>query len=181
MRQLIKLASNLIERLSWLASALSGLILCLVIFLVVYGVILRYVFRNPAAWSIELPSFLFMAILAGGLAYVHRMRGHIGVELLVIHFSERKQRVFAILGSIMIMIYAGFIAWGGWQKAFDHLHHGEHSAAAGIPLFAVQIVLPIGLFLLILQALVEIGKDVARVRAKRAITDGEKTTVSERG
>jgi len=180
MRRFARLVSNWIERLSWLGATLAGVILVVVVFLVIYGVLLRYVFRTPGAWSIELPSFMFLAITALALAYVHRLRGHIGVELLVMRLPQRIQRVLSIVGSIALLIYAGFIAWAGWLKAWDHLQHGERSVAIGVPLFAVQIILPIALLLLCLQALVEISKEVTELRAKRAMTDNQETTVSER-
>jgi len=159
---------------------LGGFFLVFVIFFILYGVLLRYVFRSPTAWSIDLPSYLFLAIVALALAYVHRLRGHIGVEIVVMRLPQRAQRILSIVGSIVLLTFAVFAAWAGWLKAWDHLQHGELSIATGIPLFAVQVILPIGFFLLFLQALVEIGRDIAELKGKRTIDEEKEAALSER-
>ena len=178
MRRFARLAGNTIDYLSGAGAAVAGIGLFAVMLFILYGVVMRYVFRNPTAWSIEFPSYMFLLIIALTLAYVHRGRGHIGVELLVIRLPERVRRGLFIIGSIVLIIYAGIMAWGGWLKALDHLLHGERSVAMGLPLFAVQIVLPIGLILLCLQALVEISKGMAGRKTQETVVDNKDTKVS---
>ncbi len=149
----------------------AGVSLLLVVFLVVYGVILRYAFRSPASWSIELPTFLFLIIVAFGLAYVHRLRGHIGVDIVVTRLSRRARTVLGMVGSLSVLIYAGIVAWASCVKAWHHVQYGERSDVLGIPLGTLQAVLAIGLLLFCLQALAEIKKDMAKLRAKRGRTD----------
>ena len=60
----------------WLCVVLVGV--------VVYGVILRYVFNSPTMWAYETSIMLGTTIYVLGWAYVHRHGGHIRVEVFYI-------------------------------------------------------------------------------------------------
>ncbi|MDO8567387.1 MAG: TRAP transporter small permease [Dehalococcoidales bacterium] len=165
MAKLAKSVAAVIEKLSWAGAMLTGLSLLFVVFYILYSVVMRYVFRSPTIGSIELPGFIFLGVVAITLAYVHRIRGHVGVELLAMKLSWRNRRVLDIIGSVSLIIYGAFLAWGSWLKALDHMKSNEHSTALGVPLVYVQMLVVIGMLLLCLQALVEIGKEVAALRA----------------
>lgn len=178
MEKFARLVVSSIERLSVAGAALAGLSLFVVVFFVLYGVVMRYVFRSPTAWAIEFPSFMFLLVIAMTLAYVHRGRGHIGVELLAHKMPPVVQRFLFIVGSVILIVYAAIMTWGGLLKAWDHLQHGERSLEMEIPLVAVQMALPIGLLLLCLQAVVEIGKEVAALKAEKTVAENNGSTTS---
>ncbi|MFC1980970.1 TRAP transporter small permease [Chloroflexota bacterium] len=91
---------------------------------------------------------------------------HIGVEILSSRLPARGRKMLEIVGSIALLVYAGFIIWASWGKTLDHLQYGERSIAIGIPLFTVQLIVAIALLLLCLQALVNISKDIAKLGAR---------------
>ncbi len=165
MRRSLKSVTEVVDRMSWVSAMLSGLALLVVVVFVVYGVLLRYVFRSPASWAIELPSYMFLAITALGLAYVQRHRGHIGVEILTMRLSQKAQSILTVCGFALFSIYAGFSVWAGWLKAWEHMVYNERSLSMGVPLFAVQLIIPIAFSLLCLQSLAELGKELAKLRS----------------
>lgn len=167
-----KSLTGLIDRLSWGAAMSGGLLMLVMVLTVVYGVIMRYVFRAPVAWSIDLPTFLFLIVTASGLAYVQRARGHIGVEILTARMPRKAQKTLEIVSSAAIIVFSAFILRASWVKALDHLEHNERTTAAGIPLFAMQLVFSLAMLLLCFQAIVEISRDIKKLRGS-GVSHGE--------
>ncbi len=57
---MIKLYSKFLDLLEWVEKAILAVSVFVMVIIMVYQVILRYVFSNPNAWSEELARYLFI-------------------------------------------------------------------------------------------------------------------------
>ena len=95
----------------WLCVVLVGV--------VVYGVILRYVFNSPTMWAYETSIMLGTTIYVLGWAYVHRHGGHIRVDVFYMRLSLRGRAIIDVVGDllccfplIILLIYISAV-WAG--------------------------------------------------------------------
>ena len=150
-----------INGLSELLVRIAGLALFTMMLLVCYGVIMRYVFKSPVAWVNEVARFSFIVIVAFGLAYALQQGAHVATEFFVNVLSARTKKWLYLFSMALFLIYAVIACWAGWQITSTAYVKGLRSDEAEIPLVIIRAFIPIGFFVLVLQAVVEIRKLLA--------------------
>lgn len=79
------------------------LIAFVVLFVVfVYQVFMRYVIRNPQAWTTEIEQGCFLWLVMLGACYCQRMKGHVTFTLLYDNLGVKGKAFTAMLGNILI-------------------------------------------------------------------------------
>ena len=129
--------------------------------LVLSEVIRRYVFNSPTVWGTELTQLTFglYSVLAGG--YILRWGGHVHVDILYDRFSPRLKALADILTSMLFFAFAGMLLIYGGILAWDSISIWERSASAwGQPLWPFKLMIPVGAFLILLQGIVKLIRDV---------------------
>lgn len=162
---------RLVRGIEWLSSALAvigGVVLTVMVFLVAYGVIMRYLFHTPKAWVNELVALMYLPVVALGIAYALKMKAHVRVDLLLSRLPRKVEHVLNVITMPLFLLYASLIVWAGWLRASRALASGMHSVDARIPFFPIWILLPIGAGVLVLQGLVELGRNIAALRGGSA-------------
>jgi len=87
----------------WTAKVISWF--CVVLILVlVFDVVERYVFGGATVWAYETATMLGATIYIMGWSYVHRMREHIRVDIFYVHLSLRKQVIIDIVGTLLFLL-----------------------------------------------------------------------------
>lgn len=124
-------------------------------FIVSYEVVMRYIFNHPTIWALEVNQSLLCiyAALAGG--YTLLRRGHVNVEIVYSRFGMRTRMVIDILTSFLFFGFIIVLLWQTWDMAFDSMMLGERSESLlGLPLYPAKISIVIGVLLILLQGLV---------------------------
>ncbi len=97
-------------------------IICICLFSVIvaclsYAVVMRYVFHQPPAWSMELSRYLFLWMVIFGATLVTREQSHIQITFLV-NFLPPKVRLIwlnvlrlMMIGFCWVMIQQGLIIY----------------------------------------------------------------------
>lgn len=108
------------------------LIVCLTC-VMLYEVLLRYVFEAPTLWANELSLWIagFIFLCAG--LYAMQQRSHIRIFLLYDVCPRWLQRVFDCISSLLIVVFAFFLIYGGYGEALDKLHRWETFGTAFDP------------------------------------------------
>ncbi|MBS7699444.1 MULTISPECIES: TRAP transporter small permease [unclassified Chelatococcus] len=97
--------------LMWpLEEIVAGVSMVIVVGSVVWGVITRYIFPQPAAWSYEVATIAFAYVVFFGAAAGVRYRLHSDIDVLVVMFPERWQRVVAIFNFWLLAAFFAFLA-----------------------------------------------------------------------
>lgn len=99
----------------------------------IYEVVLRYVFEAPTLWANELSLWLagFIFLCAG--LYAMQQRSHIRIFLLYDICPRWLQRTFDCISTLLIVVFAFFLIYGGYGEAFDKLHRWETFGTAFDP------------------------------------------------
>ncbi len=147
-----RLIETLVDRLNLIIGGLSGFLILIIGFIVTYEVIMRYFFRAPTTWVLEISIYLCIGsiFLAGG--YALREKAHIQVDLVTSRLSYRNQVLFQLIGFILAVIYCSVLVWKGAGLAIGAIVLREVSPTVlNVPMVIPRSFIPIGGFLLILE------------------------------
>ena len=125
----------------------EGLIAFLLTFMTLISftqVVARYVFNFSFVWALELVTYLFAFLIFLGMSYGVRVGGHIGVDALVKSLAPAKARVVGILATILCMVYAVIVFYGGWIYVAKMVEIGIMAEDIPIPQWVPRLILPFG-------------------------------------
>jgi TRAP-type mannitol/chloroaromatic compound transport system permease small subunit len=160
--------NDFLSKILWI-----GILLTFVI--IFYEVISRYFFNRPNVWTNELSQYVFAAyaVLCGG--YLLRTKRHVNVEILYNRFSPKGKIIANIVTFPVFLMFTGAMLILGASFAWDSLSRFEHSQSAwNPPVYPVKMLLPIGAFLLLVQGIVELIRDIRQLRSGgKGATEGK--------
>jgi TRAP-type C4-dicarboxylate transport system permease small subunit len=109
---------TVIDRISLAISRVTMFLVAVIVAIIAYEVVMRYFFQRPTLWVNELSLWLGgMSYLFAGL-YAMERRAHIRITALYDHVPRNLQRVFDIIATLCIVVFALGVAIGGWPSAW---------------------------------------------------------------
>ena len=121
------------DRLSVAISRVAMFLIALIVVIMFYEVVMRYVFEKPTLWVNEMSLWTAGGVyLLAGL-YVMQQRGHIRIFILYDMVSRNWQRAFDTLSTVLIVLFAAAIFWGGFNEAWAKLMRWETFGTAWDP------------------------------------------------
>ena len=131
--------------------------------LTIVSVILRYGFNTGLFWAQEAVIYLIIFSTFVGAVVTLRHDEHVNVDILPVLFGERGKWFFALLGSVMTLLYCAIIGGYSWLLITEPAAQSTTTPALNFPLWFVELALPIGLTLMFIRSL-EIVYRTARGR-----------------
>ena len=124
-----------------------------------FGAAYRLYAENSNALS-DTTWYMFAAIVMLGGAWTLKVNAHVRVDLVYGAVSERTRTWIDLCGGLFFLVpLCVLLIWFTWGWAWTSLITQEASAnAGGLPQWPAKILLPIGFFILLLQAIAEIIK-----------------------
>jgi TRAP-type C4-dicarboxylate transport system permease small subunit len=110
-------------------------VLAMMMLLTASDVTLRYVFNRPIIGSYDLTEYMMAIVVAFGLAYCALLKGHVRVDLIVSHFSQRVQAAIDSITSLLGVILFSIITWQSFVYAELMFGSGLKSTVLLIPRF----------------------------------------------
>jgi TRAP-type mannitol/chloroaromatic compound transport system permease small subunit len=125
--------------------------------------ILRYTFSMGSNAWLELQWYLFAFVVLFGAANTLRENGHVRVDLVYGHLTQRAQVWLDLVClGIFLMPATLLLAWMSWPLFFESWSVGEVSGnAGGLIRWPVKLLLPVGFSILALQGVAEMVRRAA--------------------
>ncbi len=161
---------KIIELISETTGKLASFLILASIFTVLYEVFMRYVLSMSQSWTFEMSTFLFgiSFVLAG--AYALKQGSHVTIDIISMRLSPRTKALLDVITSILFFAFIIVLIWKGWEFAWRALMLGERTDSAWAPLrWPVKIVIPIGAFLMLLQGIVKLVRDILILARKKEL------------
>jgi len=139
--------------------------------LVLTEVIRRYFFNSPTVWGNELTQLTFgvYVVVCGG--YILRWGGHVNVDILYGRFSIKGRAIIDMITFSLFLMFCGMMLAYGGSLAWESLSTFEHSQSAwNPPLYPVKLMIPTGAFLLLLQGIAKLVRDILTLLTAEKIT-----------
>lgn len=128
---------------------------------------MRYFVHVPTVWSLELSEFVFGAYFFIGGAYTLLHDRHIRMDAFYSRWSIKRRAVVDAITFSIIAVYIIFFFVGGIGNSIFSLRFNMVSQSAwGPPMAPIRIIVTVGVFFMLLMAIVRFIRDVAVVRGK---------------
>ena len=103
----------MLKRIDIFCKLLLAILMSLLVMVVFFQVLNRFLFHVSAAWTEEMGRFVFIWTSVIGTALAVNQRAHIGLTIIVNLFPDRIKKLFLILAEIiMIGFYSFLVFWG---------------------------------------------------------------------
>ncbi|WP_374400626.1 TRAP transporter small permease subunit [Niveibacterium sp.] len=125
--------------------------------------VVRKLFNMSSNSLLEIQWYLFSGVFLLCAAFALQKNAHVRIDVIYGKFSKRTQMWVDIFGTVLFLFPMAFIILKlSWPVFMTSLQSGETSAnAGGLKLWPARLILPVGVFLLILQGFSEIFKRLA--------------------
>lgn len=125
------------------------------------------VFFLPSNWTVEMAQFVMVAYFALGGAYTLKEGDHVRMDLLYSGFTMRGKNRIDLFTSVVLIGFLVMLQIGGISSLIYSIQYGEKSFSAWAPvMWPIKVVLNIGIFLTLLQAVAIFFKDWASLRGE---------------
>jgi TRAP-type mannitol/chloroaromatic compound transport system permease small subunit len=126
----------------------------------------RKIFNFSSNAFLEIQWYLFSAVFLFLAGYTLKNNEHVRIDIVTGRLSARVRAWIDILGTLFFLLpMAILIMWLSWPLFMDSWERHEVSTnAGGLIIWPARLMVPIGFFLLIVQAISELIKRIAFLR-----------------
>ncbi|GGH20111.1 TRAP-type mannitol/chloroaromatic compound transport system, small permease component [Cribrihabitans marinus] len=127
------------------------------------------VFFVPSLWTLEMAQFAMVAYFMLGGPYSIQMGSNVRMDLLYGEWSDRRKAQVDAFTVLFLIVYLVILLWGGWDSLmYSFQYGGERSSSVWRPyLWPIKSIMVLGIFLMLLQAISELCKDILRIRGDK--------------
>lgn len=128
---------------------------------------LTNILRQNAIWTLEMAQFTMVAYYMLGGPYSLQLDSNVRMDLLYHRWSDRTRAWVDAFSIFALMFYLCVLLYGGIESTSYSLEYGERSPTAWRPYIApIKIIMDVGIFLMLVQAVSIFIKDVAKLRGE---------------
>jgi TRAP-type mannitol/chloroaromatic compound transport system permease small subunit len=130
----------------------------------------RTFFNVPFDWTMEMAQFTMAAYYLLGGGYSMQLKAHVRMDVLYERWSEKKRAGVDVITSGFLIFYLVILLYGGLSSTLYSLQYGQRNYSSwGPPMAPIKIIMVIGIFLMLLQAVAVFFKDLAKARGKELV------------
>ena len=138
------------------------------IFVVMYEVVLRRLFNRPTTWAFEMTVYFYGAHYMFGMGVTYLFDRHVRIDIIALQFPQKVQLWLRILTFIFIFLpFVGALTYASISYAAHSWAVWEHSWSAWKPpLYPYKTVMPVTLFLLLVQGVATFIRDIYKLKGE---------------
>jgi TRAP-type C4-dicarboxylate transport system permease small subunit len=138
-----------------------------------YAVAMRYFANAPQAWVDKAVGWLVVAMVMFAMPAAQFTGEHVAVDTLYERTRGGARRALAAFGLLWVAATAAIMVWEGWAMVAFARMTGMMTELHPIPLWWIQVLVPIGFALMLAVALVQL------VRVARGLDAGDAAAADE--
>jgi len=133
--------------------------------ILMWSTLSKQLFVVPAFWTLEVAQFVLVAYYLVGGAYSIQLGSNVRMDLFYGNWSDRRKSWVDSFTVLFLIFYLGVLLYGGIDSTLYALQYNERSPSLWRPvMWPVKTIMCIGILLMLLQAISELIKDIARLR-----------------
>ncbi len=167
MPQIAKHYVRIVDRVNYFIGRIMMYSIFFLIGVLMYSIIAKQAFLIPPFWTLEVAQFTLVAYYLLGGAYSIQLGANVRMDLFYAEWSDRKKAWMDCFTVLFLLFYLGVMLFGGVESMMYSFKYQQHSASMWRPLiWPIKAVMNTGLFLMLLQAISELIKDIATLRGE---------------
>ncbi len=124
-------------------------------------------FLLPSLWTLEMAQFALTAYYLLGGAYSIQLGSNVRMDLIYGGWTDRQKAWVDAFSVFALIFYLGVLLYGALTSTGYALEYGERSYSSWRPYMApIKIIMCVGILMMLLQAIAEFFKDIARIRGE---------------
>lgn len=156
---------NRIQAANRLFCNLAGVMVGILSVVILYDVVMRYVLKRSMDWAVDFGELAMLLLVYLPSALLLQERRHVFVELIVERLSGRRRAVLDVLNSLFVLGFSALLAWQSIVTLFDVYQRGNVTMVGKLPVYPATVFFVLGALLLMLQGLMNLVQDIARIGA----------------
>lgn len=154
---------NAVDRAAYSFGLLAAFLLFLLCPIAIYEVVSRKI-GYPSSWVFQVLVYIQLFMIWFGIAYTQKRKGHVSVDLVTMHLSEKMQTISSAASSFTCAILSAILTWQGFKMVLcnysaclmtvDEIHH---------PVYWIQIPVVLGSFLLLLVFIRQLSSEINKI------------------
>jgi len=133
-----------------------------------YSIIAKQAFTIPPFWTLEVAQFTLVAYYLLGGAYSIQLGANVRMDLFYSEWSDRKKAWVDSITVLLLIFYLGVMLFGGVESLLYSVKYNQHSASMWRPaIWPIKAIMCTGIFMMLLQAISELIKDIATLRGEQ--------------
>jgi TRAP-type mannitol/chloroaromatic compound transport system permease small subunit len=163
-----------VDRFSVIIGKSCKYLILVILGIMLFEIISRYLFNSPTEWVVELSSYMFGVYFFLSGAYTLIRKQHVRMDILYIKWSRKVRKIADIVTFPLFAVYLGLFIYGGIGNIQYSLRNHEISNSLWGPQLApIKIVIIIGTMLLLIQGIAILIRDIFIVFNKELPSVGE--------
>ncbi len=136
---------------------------------VMFGVLLwssiSKTFFLPSLWTLEIAQFVMVGYYILGGPYSMQLGAHVRMDLFYGDWKPATKSKVDVFTILLLIFYLGVLLYGAIDSTTYAFKYNERSPTAWRPvLWPIKVFICLGFFLMLLQAISEFFKDIAKLR-----------------
>jgi TRAP-type mannitol/chloroaromatic compound transport system permease small subunit len=132
-----------------------------------YEVFVRYALRDPTSWAFDLSYLMYGGLFFMAGAYTLARGGHVRADMFYRKWSSRTQALVEFVLYLLFFfpgILALVVAGGAYGLESLRLREVSVNSPAGVPIWPLKMMIPVGAALLALQGVAEVLRCIVCLR-----------------
>ena len=157
----------MIDKLNSIVAKVSAFTLFVLVLLVVYDAVMRYLFQSGSIALQELEWHLFDVVVLLGIGYTLQRNLHVRVDIFYERFSKRTRSMVNLFALVCFVLpFSLLIIYIGYDFVLLSYEQMEGSSnPGGLPYrFIIKSLMPFTFILLALQVVSEVVKEIKALR-----------------
>ena len=158
---------QLIDRAIKYLGYFTAFVLLLLVLLIVYDALARYIFSTGSVALQELEWHLFDVVILLGIAYALREDAHVRVDIFYASYSQKTKALLGVISSLFFVLpFSLLLVYIGVDfVAMSFVQNEASSDPGGLGYrFLVKSLLPLSFAFLVLQSIKEVQTNFAKWR-----------------
>lgn len=154
-----------LNRVTEFFGTVGGGMLFIIAFINVYEILRRWIFSSPSDWVFDLSIYLLVWYGCITIAYAQQTKAHICVDIITSKMKDETRTILYFAGRILVLFYAGISLFYGIQMVMNtYAKHQRTTNALNLPVWILQVAVPIGMLLFGLQVLQDLWNDGVSIK-----------------
>lgn len=166
---------RVVRFLSLISGYIAAAMIAAGVLVVCHMVFVRYVLNHSTIWQTDLTTYLLIGATFIGSPYVLMTRGHVNVDVLPYYMKPRARLSLALIAGSLTLVFAIVLAaltFNLWKQAWDQNWVSDTMWRSR--LWIPYLAMPVGLGLLVLQALADLIQVVSGREPPFGMADNHK-------